>query len=494
MDMPQTHADAGNKTDKLGWRVRCLRAFGRDEDGSILILALVLLITMLVMAGMAVDFMRFESRRAQLQSVSDRAVLAASDREQRADPATVVIDYFRKAGFDGAIVGAPVVRTTASTRSVTVESALDVNTFYLRLIGIDQLQAPAASAAAEGVSQAEISLVLDISGSMRERVGGRSRFELMQEAAIGFAETVLAPNIDPATGLLYVGKDPIVSLNIIPYAGAVNPGPEMFNHLNAVRINTFLGPGPDGIVPSPDDERFPQVSSCIEMSNSDWTTAGLPGTGRAQIPHFMYYAYQNDMDFGWCPQDRSSIRYAVADPAVARTFLNNIRMHDGTGTHYGMKWALALLDPSSQPAFQALSALNVVPSAFSNRPSAWKEADTRKIIVLMTDGNMTIQERPNNPIDLRNLNTSNGHIQAHSSRRYLLSSQSTNETRFENICNRAKASSREVEVWTVAVEINNTDVRDCASNPSMYFRTNAAGMNAAFQTIAQRVSELRLLQ
>jgi Flp pilus assembly protein TadG len=492
--MHKMTADAANTAKQPSLRVRYLRAFGRDEDGSIIILTIVLLITMLVLGGMAVDFMRYESRRALLQSVSDRAVLAASDREQEADPAAIVVDYFTKAGFDGAIVGAPQVKTTGSTRSVSVESELDVNTFYLRLIGIDQLEAPAASAAAEGVSLAEISLVLDISGSMRAVVNGASRFELMQEAAIGFAETVLAPNIDPATGALYVGKDPVVSLNIIPYAGSVNPGPEMFNYLNAVRYDTFVNAGPDNIVPSPDDVHFPQVSSCIELIGSDWTSPGLPATGRAQVPHFMYFKYQNDMDFGWCPQDRSSIQYAVADPADARTFLNNIRMHDGTGTHFGMKWALALLDPSTQPAFAALSAQNVVPAEFSTRPAPWKEADTRKIIVLMTDGDMTLQNRPNDPIDLRNLDVYNGHLSAHSSRRYVLSSQSTNESRFRDLCTSAKASTRDVEVWTVAVEIDNSDVRNCASNPSMYFSTNAAGMKNVFQNIAQRISQLRLLQ
>ena len=66
---------AGNKT-RL--RTRYLRAFGRDEDGEIIILTLILLVVMLVVGGMGVDFMRFEARRVVLQSVSDRAVLAAA--------------------------------------------------------------------------------------------------------------------------------------------------------------------------------------------------------------------------------------------------------------------------------------------------------------------------------------------------------------------------------------------------------------------------------
>ncbi|MFT5631700.1 MAG: Flp pilus assembly protein TadG, partial [Gammaproteobacteria bacterium] len=95
-----------------------LRRFGRDESGVMIVLTMLFLVLMMIMGGMAVDFMRFESRRTMLQSVSDRAVLAAADLDQDKVAAEVVIDYFEKAGFGGTIIGEPDVIDTPDYNSV----------------------------------------------------------------------------------------------------------------------------------------------------------------------------------------------------------------------------------------------------------------------------------------------------------------------------------------------------------------------------------------
>lgn len=473
-----------------------LKKFCRDEDGGIIIMTVVLLVVMLVIAGMAVDFMRFESRRAMLQSVSDRAVLAAAELDQSMDPKLVVTDFFKAAGFEGNIVGTPTVVDTGNSRTVTVNSEVDVNTFYLRLVGIDQLAAPARSGATEGIGKVEISLVLDISGSMRyasasttESDGGK--FADLQDAAKAFANKVL----DPANG----GQ---VSLTIVPYAGGVNPGPEMFNYLNGVRLTTpaVIDDGDadgDGSISAVTDPF--QVSSCLELTAADFTTSGLPGTGRPQMPHFQNWSIAAAvMDWGWCPQDVSAIRYAISDPQEAVDFIDGIRMHDGTGTHYGMKYGLAALDPATQPAFEALNAIDddLVPDAFVNRPAAWDDNETRKIIVLMTDGAITEQVRPNDALNPLNLTK---HLQGGqpSSARYELSSRATNVTRFDDVCDLAKSSERDVAVYTVAFEVGigsaaETQMKNCASQASMFFRASGTDITTVFEGIAQQITDLRL--
>lgn len=461
-----------------------LGRFRRDEEGGIIIFALVVLVAMLVVAGMGVDFMRFESQRTQLQSVSDRAVLAAAELEQTLDEKAVVNDFFAKAGLADAIIGEPVVNNTGNSRTVRVDSQIDVNTFYLRLIGIDQLTAPAASAAVEGIGKVEISLVLDISGSMRwassttpEADGGK--FKDMQDAAVAFADKVLDPN-----------NGGQVSLTIVPYAGHTNPGPHMFSYLNGVSYGTTASDGTP----------FPNESSCIEFTAADWATSGLPGTGRPQVPLFMNWAIAADvMDWGWCPHDRSAIRYAMNDADEAETFIRGIRMHDGTGTHYAMKWGLAALDPTAQPAFEHLSQIDVdgdsiagdlLPVEFSDRPAAWNDPETRKIIVLMTDGAITTQFRPHDPLAARNANrTLSG------SGKFPLTTEDANEDTFDDICEMAKSSSRDVEVFTVAFEVGGDgrqQMEDCASDASMFFPASGSGLIDVFEDIAEQITDLRL--
>ncbi|MEZ5768721.1 MAG: Tad domain-containing protein [Paracoccaceae bacterium] len=73
--------------------------FLRSEDGSLIVFGLFVFLMMAAVAGMAVDFMRFETQRTRLQSTLDRAILAASSLDQALDPEEVVLDYFNKAGL-----------------------------------------------------------------------------------------------------------------------------------------------------------------------------------------------------------------------------------------------------------------------------------------------------------------------------------------------------------------------------------------------------------
>ena len=197
--------------------------FMRDENGGITILTLLLLFTMLVLGGMAVDFMRFESQRAQLQSVADRAVLSAAELNQTLDPKDVVTDFFEKAGYADHIIGEPTVEDTSGNRFVSVASEIDVNTFYLRLIGIDTLTAPARSSAIEGTGNVEVSLILDISWSMRLDVPseGKTRIELLRTAAQDFIDDLLLPE--------YANQ---ISVNLIPYSQQVRLNDELFAAIN----------------------------------------------------------------------------------------------------------------------------------------------------------------------------------------------------------------------------------------------------------------------
>ena len=140
--------------------------FREDESGSIIIFTLFLLILMLAIGGIAVDFMRFESERAVLQSTADRAVLAAADLDQDADQKQVVFDYFEKAGLSGAIVGEPKVDDFGGRRSVGVVAQQEINTMFLKLLGIHKLSSKAASTAVDGIADIEVSLVVDLCGSI----------------------------------------------------------------------------------------------------------------------------------------------------------------------------------------------------------------------------------------------------------------------------------------------------------------------------------------
>ncbi|MEO6299216.1 MAG: pilus assembly protein TadG-related protein, partial [Paracoccaceae bacterium] len=84
---------------RSGKALAILRRFGRNEGGALVIFALMLVMLMLMMGGVAVDVMRYEARRTALQNTLDRSTLAAASLSQDLDPTAVVNDYFLRAGL-----------------------------------------------------------------------------------------------------------------------------------------------------------------------------------------------------------------------------------------------------------------------------------------------------------------------------------------------------------------------------------------------------------
>jgi len=235
-----------------------IRQFKKDDEGGLIILTLLLLISMLVVGGMATDFMRYESERTKLQSVSDRAVLAAASLNQTVGAADVIENFFEVEGYGGAITtdltNPDSVDRSDSNSAITIESQVSVDTFYLRLIGMDTLTAPASSSAIAGSGNVEVSLVLDISGSMGNYMRGdvfevdadgkfvyhgpdhptraglnviefsnarRTRMFFLQQAAKQFVADLLLPEYEDS-----------VSINLVAYSAHVALSDELYMALN----------------------------------------------------------------------------------------------------------------------------------------------------------------------------------------------------------------------------------------------------------------------
>ncbi|MDW4497021.1 Tad domain-containing protein [Sulfitobacter sp. D35] len=469
------------------------------------IFALFIILMMVLVAGIGVDLMHNEMDRTRLQNTMDRAVLAAADLDQQLDPKAVVEDYFDKAGLREYLTSV-VPDAGLNYRSVTATARMDTRTQFMHRLGLDTLPVPAASAAVERVPNVEISLVLDISGSMRYN----SRMDNLRPAAKNFVKIVLEGSAIDHT-----------SINIIPYAGQTNPGPFMFNRLGGVRYAAMALDEDDGGVDEQfnhtqlppwksagdgkdkDDTRrfvYPNNSSCFELNTSDFNTATLPAAGTyAQVPLFMNWTIASAvMDWGWCPQDRSSIRYASNKAGNLDDLITTMRMHDGTGTHYAMKWALALLNPASQPHFAAMADAGLIPNEFRNRPAGYRDDETVKYIVLMTDGQITEQVRPKDEMHILNptveLDQKSRKDKGH---REQLTSASTNVSSFKKQCDLAKATDRPIVVYTIAFEAPGTpeqQMRDCASTPSHFFTAQGSQINEVFSTIARQINQLRLTQ
>lgn len=371
---------------KIGSKVAArLASYRDDESGSFIIFTLYLFIIMLMVGGLSVDLMRFEAERKHLQNTLDSAVLAASDLKQTAGSEEVVNSFLTASGFDPEIAEVFVTEDTLLNgdvvgRTVGARGSLEMDTYLMGLAGVPTLTTNSGGSANETIQNVEISLVLDISGSMRWGLNNSNanpnRIDELRDAVEDFINIVLQVNCDSSgTVCVQPNKTDSTTINIIPYAGHVNPGVDLFEIMGGARWHVW--------------------SSCKEVTDADFDDTALPDGSNHQLPHFMKWSIATSvMNWGWCPKDDASIMVAENDAETLKDFVRNIRLHDGTATHVGMKYGLALLDPSSRSVFQELSNRGVIDSAYANRPANYED-EVVKYIVLMTDGQTTDQFRPN---------------------------------------------------------------------------------------------------
>ena len=336
-----------------------------DEEGTVTVFSLFLAMVFAMVMGMAIDVTIAQYEQARLQATADRAALAAADIDQSIAPLEVVESYFETAGLlehlDG--IELPAGSNGPSQRRIKVKTSHDVPTAFMHLLNMDYLKVSGDAEARDAFSSVEVSLVLDISGSMRFEAGGTPRIDLLKPAAVDFVKRVL-------------GEDNTekVTISLVPYAGQVNPGARLFQLMGGTRDHSF--------------------SSCLEITSSDFAHIKLPSSSTEQVPHFMNWTVAWDfMDWGWCPMDGTSILPLSNDADGLEAAIKGMRLHDGTGTAYAMKWGLALLDPDSRDTITTLREEGIASPISENRPADYED-DVRKIVVLMTDGKITEQVRP----------------------------------------------------------------------------------------------------
>ncbi|NNK66676.1 MAG: hypothetical protein HKO95_08060 [Rhodobacteraceae bacterium] len=182
-----------------------LTRFKEDEDGSFTVLSLFIFLGILMVGGMAVDITRLELERTKLQNTIDNAVLAAADLDQSLDTEAVLLSHITTAGFDATDVDIDIQKDSLLNgevmgKTITARSRIDMQTAFMNMIGIDELRAPVRSGAIETIQNVEISLVLDISGSMRWDKNGNensdNRITDLKDAVENFINTVMQVECD----------------------------------------------------------------------------------------------------------------------------------------------------------------------------------------------------------------------------------------------------------------------------------------------------------
>lgn len=533
-----------------------LKRFIEDRSGAIAPMFAIAAIPLIASTGAAIDYSRAYQQRTIIQDALDAAALAANKLVGSGTEAQILAEAqkFYSANTVGRVPDPPAFTMTVDKGSVQLDTSLSVPTYFLGLVGIDDLAFDIMSKTVAGSATYEIALVLDTTGSM-----SGSKISTLRTAATNLVNTIFTANqTNPK-------PDP-VKFAVVPFAASVNVGTSYANASwmgNGTESWTYNGKtytnyenfsGPTNRFTLFDQLKNASWGGCVEerrMPNDvtdtaatvgdkstlfvpmfapdepddrfcKWTTSWRGGTSWSCSSQS--YSFPNDYtsDYGG---SQGKVEYADRQAAQAGT-----AKYDGVslGSSYTGMGKGPNLSCTSEPVLPLttnqssvlakISALDAsgntnILSGFMwgwhmlspVEPFAEGRAedtvDNHKILILMTDGSNTYTGQGSSG----NFNNSTYAAFSYSANDHLGTTSSSSSTiegkmdeRTLQACANLKANGN-YTIYTVAFQVSDKAAKkilaDCASDAAKAFDSGSnSELLAAFNSIAEDITTLRIAQ
>ncbi len=319
---------------------RTLRNFHTNQSGMIAPLFGLMLLVILVATGLSVDTARGTRISSLASSALDAAALAGAKALRMSDPTdaeltALVLEYFntnfQHNSGNVSVEGITVV-PNREDHSVELVANLRVPTTIMAITGREHMDVRVNAAAVFDVRDVEVSMMLDVSGSM-----AGTKIQDLKAAARDLIE-ILLPTDTPHSN----------KVAIAPFSTAVNAG----------SLAASISRGTDSRGRS-----YPgRYTSCVtERPGAQAFTDASPVTHKlnrrsASCPAAEIQPLTNDLD--------------ALDDAISALSADGM-----TAGHLGVAWASYLLSPNWA---------SVLPG--DSEPVAYDNPDFRKVAILMTDG------------------------------------------------------------------------------------------------------------
>lgn len=195
--------------------------FLSNERGTISIMFGAAIIAMVGVVGLSIDLGRSMDAYSKATSALDSAALAATRAVFNGDKSVDEVETLAEQFFEGNLesagdIGADYSDFTADvdteSKTVKVKTTVHVPTTFGRIFGLDQMSYTVASRATFNVQDIELSMVLDVTGSMCSPC---SKIDALKDASKQLIETLMPEN----------GGGGNVKIALAPFSDAINAGP-----------------------------------------------------------------------------------------------------------------------------------------------------------------------------------------------------------------------------------------------------------------------------
>lgn len=497
---------------------------GTDERGGVAVIFALTLIPLLALSGMAIDLSANTNARRKAQNAVDAAALSLAklpsgltdadlaDRAKR--QVTAAMAESQATGVD--------VATFRSGETIRVTLTGATPTTLARVVGFTSLGLNVSGTSKRGSGNLEVALVLDNTGSM-----AGAKLANLKTAATDLVNN-LFEEVDPA-------KPNALKVAVVPFSMTVNVGASRsgdafidkdglasyHSQIFATKANRLALFTKMGVA----------WGGCVESRPAPYDVEDSPASQGTPDSLFVPYFAPDESD-----KDSNTANDYLDDYSdiLSQYFVTGDRKRQGQTAKYGTPWKVSRSDrgragylygpnagcelqpitplaTSKATVTAAIASMSVIgdtnvalglawgwhvlsPTGPLVRGAPYTDTTTRKFAVVMTDGQNTSAYRPNSN---ESVYSGIGYIWANrlgtTSSDIAIRTRAIDE-RLALLCSNMKGAG--IQIFTVRVEVaeGTSDLlRNCASNPSMFYDVSDSGnLTATFRAIGAQISELRI--
>ncbi len=330
--------------------------FASDRSGNFAMTFALTASVVMMGAGLAIDFSQTLNVKTNLRAALDSALLSTAREISRGKVseanAKAKVEQFLAANLNAGRVN-PAATTLSSFKLNTATNAISATAttnykVYFPVFRTSPTQTLSVkSAVAYAERKVEVSMVLDVTGSMGDANKGEStrKIDDLKVAAKAAVDAFINNGTDNAR------------VAIVPYSAAVNSG---------VLSSTVRDPR--GVLPTRDkcatERRGAHMFDDVSPVTAKVTRADEIGSPR---------------NLNWvCP--KAELQPLTRDNAKLNATINSLAADGLTAGHIGIQWGAYMLSPNWKSALPAASA-----------PADYGTANTEKFLIVMTDGKFNTQ-------------------------------------------------------------------------------------------------------
>jgi Flp pilus assembly protein TadG len=197
-----------------------LKRFERDERGIFAVIFGIIAVVLVATAGAVVDFTTVAQARTRAQDALDAAALGlqariyeddVTEEDLRVEAQQLLTERLANDELTATVDDAEIDEDTGMLR---LTASIGVPTAFVKLVGVNEIDASVVAEARRGALNIEVALALDVTGSMGSATDPDSRISAAKTAAINLVNTVVQDDQTPNYS----------KLALIPWSNAVNVG------------------------------------------------------------------------------------------------------------------------------------------------------------------------------------------------------------------------------------------------------------------------------